>query len=94
MTISSRNGITLKVIPLRLPLVYILKCAPTIYFINIALIIYGQCLNFHNEQVRKAVLDNVRFWLDLGVDGFRFAQLMNHLAHFANLRVTPSPAGH
>ncbi|MFT5789523.1 MAG: alpha-glucosidase [Shewanella sp.] len=28
-------------------------------------------LNFHNEDVRNAVLDNVQFWLDKGVDGFR-----------------------
>ncbi|QQX82290.1 alpha-glucosidase [Shewanella sp. KX20019] len=28
-------------------------------------------LNFHNEDVRQAVLDNVQFWLDKGVDGFR-----------------------
>ena len=29
-------------------------------------------LNFDNEKVRKAVLDVARFWLELGVDGFRF----------------------
>ncbi|QYJ99845.1 alpha-glucosidase [Shewanella psychrotolerans] len=28
-------------------------------------------LNFHNSDVRAAVLDNVKFWLDKGVDGFR-----------------------
>ncbi|QYJ84586.1 alpha-glucosidase family protein [Shewanella mesophila] len=28
-------------------------------------------LNFHNPDVRAAVLDNVKFWLDKGVDGFR-----------------------
>ncbi|WP_394205828.1 alpha-amylase family glycosyl hydrolase [Shewanella waksmanii] len=28
-------------------------------------------LNFYNPQVRQAVLDNVKFWLDKGVDGFR-----------------------
>lgn len=28
-------------------------------------------LNYHNPEVRKAMLDNVRFWLDKGVDGFR-----------------------
>ena len=26
-------------------------------------------LNFHNRQVQDALLDTVRFWLDLGVDG-------------------------
>ena len=29
-------------------------------------------LNFDNEEVRQAVLDVAKFWLDLGVDGFRF----------------------
>ncbi len=28
-------------------------------------------LNYHNPEVRQAMLDNVRFWLDNGVDGFR-----------------------
>ncbi|HPE32320.1 MAG TPA: alpha-amylase family glycosyl hydrolase [Parvularculaceae bacterium] len=28
-------------------------------------------LNFHEPQVREAVLDVARFWLDRGVDGFR-----------------------
>ncbi len=28
-------------------------------------------LNFHNPQVRQAILDVARFWLDRGVDGFR-----------------------
>lgn len=28
-------------------------------------------LNFHNAEVQQATLDNVRFWLDRGVDGFR-----------------------
>ncbi len=29
-------------------------------------------LNFDNPDVRQAVLDAAKFWLDLGVDGFRF----------------------
>ena len=29
-------------------------------------------LNFDNEKVRRAVLDVAAYWLDLGVDGFRF----------------------
>ena len=29
-------------------------------------------LNFDNDAVRQAVLDAAKFWLDLGVDGFRF----------------------
>ncbi|MEP5176310.1 alpha-amylase family glycosyl hydrolase, partial [Marinobacter alexandrii] len=28
-------------------------------------------LNFHNPEVRQAQLDNMRFWLELGADGFR-----------------------
>lgn len=28
-------------------------------------------LNYRNPEVQKAMLDNVRFWLDKGVDGFR-----------------------
>ena len=28
-------------------------------------------LNWHNPQVKEAMFDAVRFWLDLGVDGFR-----------------------
>ena len=28
-------------------------------------------LNFHNPDVRQAVLDNIEFWLKRGVDGFR-----------------------
>ena len=29
-------------------------------------------LNFDNEQVREAVLDVAKYWLNVGVDGFRF----------------------
>lgn len=29
-------------------------------------------LNWENEKVRQAIYDQLRFWLDLGVDGFRF----------------------
>ncbi len=28
-------------------------------------------LNWHNPQVREAMLNSMRFWLDMGVDGFR-----------------------
>jgi alpha-glucosidase len=28
-------------------------------------------LNWHNPQVRKAMLDMLRYWLEMGVDGFR-----------------------
>ena len=27
-------------------------------------------LNWHNPEVKKAMWDAVRFWLDLGVDGY------------------------
>ncbi len=29
-------------------------------------------LNWRNPEVKKAVMDSIRFWLDRGVDGFRF----------------------
>ena len=32
-------------------------------------------LNWHNPEVKKAMWDAVRFWLDLGVDGFRLDAL-------------------
>ena len=28
-------------------------------------------LNWHNPDVKKAMWDAARFWLDLGVDGYR-----------------------
>ncbi|SDL36488.1 alpha-glucosidase [Franzmannia pantelleriensis] len=50
-------------------------------------------LNFHNPQVRKAQLDNMRFWLALGVDGFRL-DTVNFYFHDAELRDNPPvPAG-
>jgi alpha-glucosidase len=45
-------------------------------------------LNFHNPAVREAVLDNVRFWLDRGVDGFRLDSI-NFCYHDAELRDNP-----
>ena len=45
-------------------------------------------LNFHNPEVRKANLDNMRFWLDLGVDGFRL-DTVNLYYHDAELRDNP-----
>jgi alpha-glucosidase len=48
-------------------------------------------LNFHNEAVRKAVLDNVKFWLDLGVDGFRL-DAINFCYHDKLLRDNPAKA--
>ncbi|KGI76869.1 alpha-glucosidase family protein [Oleiagrimonas soli] len=46
-------------------------------------------LNFHNPRVRDAVLDNVRFWLDRGVDGFRLDSI-NFCYHDAQLRDNPA----
>jgi alpha-glucosidase len=46
-------------------------------------------LNWHNPQVKKAMWEAVRFWLDLGVDGYRldaigtiFADLTPHYVPF------------
>jgi alpha-glucosidase len=50
-------------------------------------------LNFHNPQVRAAALDNLRFWLDKGVDAFRL-DAINFCFHDAQLRDNPpKPAG-
>jgi alpha-glucosidase len=50
-------------------------------------------LNFHNAQVQDAVLDTAKFWLDLGVDGFRL-DVVNYYFHDAKLRDNPpKPAG-
>ena len=45
-------------------------------------------LDFHNPDVRAAVLDNLRFWLDRGVDGFRLDSI-NFCYHDAELRDNP-----
>ncbi len=45
-------------------------------------------LNFHNPEVQAAQLDNVRFWLDRGVDGFRL-DAINFCFHDAQLRDNP-----
>lgn len=42
-------------------------------------------LNFHNPDVQKAVLDVLRFWLERGVDGFRF-DTVNFYFHDKKLR--------
>ena len=44
--------------------------------------------NFHNPEVQKWHLDNLRFWLDRGVDGFRFDSV-NY--HFHNAELTDNP---
>jgi alpha-glucosidase len=45
-------------------------------------------LNFHNPEVQEAMLGALRFWLDRGVDGFRF-DTVNMYFHDANLRDNP-----
>ncbi|HEU4485286.1 MAG TPA: alpha-amylase family glycosyl hydrolase [Povalibacter sp.] len=45
-------------------------------------------LNFHHPQVRAAVLDNLRFWLDKGVDGLRL-DAINFCFHDLQLRDNP-----
>ena len=45
-------------------------------------------LNFHNPQVRQAQLDNVKFWLDRGVDGLRL-DAINFCFQDAHLRDNP-----
>ncbi|MGL6212473.1 alpha-glucosidase family protein [Billgrantia desiderata] len=46
-------------------------------------------LNFHNPEVRAAQLDNMRFWLELGVDGFRL-DTVNFYFHDQHLRSNPA----
>ncbi|HWK51677.1 MAG TPA: alpha-glucosidase [Steroidobacter sp.] len=45
-------------------------------------------LNFHQPELRRAVLDNVRFWLDKGVDGLRL-DAINFCFHDRALRDNP-----
>lgn len=45
-------------------------------------------LNFHNPDVQDAVLDTLRFWLERGVDGFRF-DTVNFYFHDQKLRNNP-----
>ena len=45
-------------------------------------------LNFHHPEVQQATLDNVRFWLDRGVDGFRL-DAINFCFHDPLLRDNP-----
>ncbi len=46
-------------------------------------------LNYRNPEVRKAMLENVRFWFDKGVDGFRL-DIFNSLYEDSLLRDNPS----
>jgi alpha-glucosidase len=45
-------------------------------------------LNFHCAEVQAALLDSVKFWLDLGVDGYRL-DTANFYFHDAQLRDNP-----
>ena len=45
-------------------------------------------LNFHNTDVQAALLDTVKFWLDLGVDGYRL-DTVNFYFHDQALRNNP-----
>lgn len=49
--------------------------------------------NFHNPEVRKVHLGNMRFWLEMGVDGFRL-DTVNFYFHSQGLEDNPPvPAG-
>ncbi|GAB4193068.1 MAG: alpha-amylase family glycosyl hydrolase [Wenzhouxiangellaceae bacterium] len=50
-------------------------------------------LNFHHDPVRQAVLDDLRFWLQRGVDGFRL-DAINFCYHDAQLRDNPPKPEH
>jgi len=45
-------------------------------------------LNFHNEEVKKALLDVAKFWLERGVNGFRL-DTINFYMHDEQLRDNP-----
>lgn len=45
-------------------------------------------LNFHHPAVQQAMLDAIRFWLERGVDGFRFDACNFHF-HDTKLRTNP-----
>ena len=49
-------------------------------------------LNFHNSDVQDALLADMRFWLDRGVDGFRL-DTVNFYHHDAELRDNPPVRG-
>ncbi len=50
-------------------------------------------LNFHHADVQQATLDNVQFWLDRGVDGFRL-DAINFCFHDRQLRDNPPKPEH
>ena len=46
-------------------------------------------LNWRNKEVKKAMFDEVKFWLDLGVDGFRL-DVINYIVKDKKFRNDPS----
>ncbi|MGF1497459.1 MAG: alpha-amylase family glycosyl hydrolase [Elainellaceae cyanobacterium] len=50
-------------------------------------------LNWYNPEVVAAVMDVARFWLDMGVDGFRL-DVVNFFTHDPQLRDNPLRAPH
>jgi len=46
-------------------------------------------LNFHNPEVERAALDNLRFWLERGIDGLRL-DAINFCFHDVQLRNNPA----
>ncbi|QRF24146.1 alpha-glucosidase [Alicyclobacillus sp. TC] len=47
-------------------------------------------LNWENDQLRKAVYEMMRFWLDKGIDGFRM-DVINHISKVPGLPDAPNP---
>ena len=45
-------------------------------------------LNFHNPEVQEQMLKEIKFWLDFGIDGFRF-DVINFIFHDKELRDNP-----
>ena len=45
-------------------------------------------LNYHNPEVQAALLESVKFWLELGVDGYRL-DVVNFYFHDKQLRSNP-----
>lgn len=50
-------------------------------------------LNFHNEQLRAQVLEELEFWLQRGVDGFRL-DAINFCYHDKELKDNPAKPAH
>ena len=50
-------------------------------------------VNWRNPELKKAMMDVLRFWLDRGVDGFRL-DVANFYFKDAQLRSNPRVIGH